>query len=150
MLLHKLENAFFNENEHLVEVLDKDKSGWNIQNKTRGYGILVVNINNLRFGIPLRSHIKHKDCYRTGDTKGLDYSKAVLLVRDEYISDDAFMIPQNEFLKIKEHAHFIEQKFNKYILHYIEAVNKNDVNVLRAYRFSTLQNYHRELGLLSI
>ena len=80
----------------------------------------------------------------------MDYSKAVLLVRDEYISDDAFMIPQNEFLKIKEHTHFIEQKFNKYILHYIEAVKKNDVNVLRAYKFSTLQNYHRELGLLSI
>lgn len=150
MLLQKLENAFFDENEHLVEVLDKDKNGWNITHKTRGYGILVVNINNLRFGIPLRSHIKHKACFITSDTKGLDYSKAVLLLKDDYISQQSFVIPQAEFLKIKEHTYFIEKQFTKYIARYLKGVEKNDLNILRGYQFSTLQNYHVELGLVNI
>jgi len=69
MLLQKLESLFFEENTHLVEVLDKQEGVWDGE-KERGYGILIITHNSLRFGIPLRSHIKHKACFITTGTNG--------------------------------------------------------------------------------
>ena len=147
MFLFKLELVFFQENAHLVEVLDKNKSGgWN-REKERGYGIAVISHNNLRFGIPLRSHISHQFCYLTLNNKGLDYTKAVLLTKDAYISDRPFMIPSAEYVKIKDRAHHISNKFGKYVDKYVDGVKKDDKNVLHEYRFSTLQNYKVELGV---
>ena len=148
MLIKKLENVFFQENTHLIEVLDKNRGIWN-GNKERGYGIAVLSHNALRFGIPLRSHIRHNFCfYTTRDkTKGLDYSKSVLLHKDEYISDNPFMIPSDEYKAIKEKTYYIEAMFIKYVTRYIESVRKNDQNVLRLYYYSTLKNYHVELGI---
>ncbi|MDQ7731047.1 type III toxin-antitoxin system TenpIN family toxin [Halomonas sp. SpR8] len=147
MLIQKLEAEFFEENSHLVEVLDKRNGVWDGE-KERGYGILLISYNSLRFGIPLRSHIKHKFCFFTDGSKGLDYTKAVLLVKDDYISQTPFMIPSDEYVKIKDRTHHIGDKFSKYVNKYVDGVGKNDRNVLRDYRFSTLQNYHKELGLL--
>ncbi|ADW71606.1 type III toxin-antitoxin system TenpIN family toxin [Granulicella tundricola] len=146
MLIQKLEPLFFKENTHLVEVLDKSNGIWTAE-KSRGYGILVISYNNLRFGIPLRSHIKHQARFLTDGTKGLDYSKAVLLTKDEYISTTPFMIPPDEYVKIKDRTHHINGQFAKYVEKYVTAVQKNDENVLRNYKFSTLQNYGLELGL---
>lgn len=146
MLIQKLEDIFFDENGHLAEVLDKRKGQWDGEKK-RGYGILLIEHNNLRFGIPLRSHISHKFCFKTLGDKGLDFSKAVLLAKDEYISTSPFMIPSDEFVKIKDRTHFIQGKFSKYVEKYVSSIQKQDANALNSYRFSTLKNYHAELGL---
>ncbi|MEX6755007.1 type III toxin-antitoxin system TenpIN family toxin [Pseudomonas aeruginosa] len=147
MLIQKLEDAFFNENVHLEEVLDKRHGQWDGEKK-RGYGILLIEHNNLRFGIPLRSHISHSACFKTVGTKGLDFSKAVLLTKDEYISQAPFMIPSDEYVKIKDRTHFIQNKFSKYVDKYVLSVKKSDTNALNInYRFTTLKNYHAELGL---
>ncbi|ATX62886.1 hypothetical protein [Yersinia hibernica] len=50
MEIKKLEDAFYIENKHLVEVLDKRGNAW-ASDKTRGYGIVLVEIVGLRFGI---------------------------------------------------------------------------------------------------
>ncbi|HHA2533729.1 TPA: hypothetical protein ACOEBE_001353 [Stenotrophomonas maltophilia] len=147
MLLLKLEALFFQENAHLVEVLDKNKNGEWDGEKERGYGIAVISHNGLRFGIPLRSNISHRFCYRTSASKGLDYTKAVLLAKDTYISDRPFMIPSEEYVKIKDRSHHISGQFGKYVNKYVDGVRRADENVLRDYRFSTLQNYHAELGV---
>lgn len=149
MELKKLENLFYEENNHLVEVLDKDAAGAWVSAKTRGYGIVVIELKGLRFGIPLRSVIKHKECFLTvkGDTKGLDYSKAVLLVKDEYISKNAFKIPTDEFVRIKQKSHKIKVAFTKYVEHYIKGVTNKDEHILAGYKYTTLKNYHKELGL---
>lgn len=151
MDLRKLENLFYDENEHLVEVMDKTAGKWNAD-KTRGYGVVVVEAGNLRFGIPLRSGIKHRHAFFTvpGNSKGLDYSKAVLLTKDEYISDVAFKIPNDEFVLIKEKSHRITEQFTKYVDHYKKGVANLDKNILRDYKFTTLQNYHVELGLVQL
>lgn len=146
MLIQKLEDIFFDENTHLDEVLDKRQGQWDGEKK-RGYGILLIEHNGLRFGIPLRSHISHQSCFKTVGDKGLDFSKAVLLMKDEYISTSPFMIPSDEFVKIKDRTHFIQSKFSKYVEKYVKSIQKNDENSLRSYRFSTLKNYHSELGL---
>ena len=150
MQLKKLEELFYEENKHLVEVLDKDRDGNWDGNKTRGYGIAVCEHKGLRFGIPLRTKIKHDCCFKTKDDKGLDYSKAVLLLKDSYISKNPFVIPQEEHVKILDKSHHIQKMFSKYVEIYVKGHQKNDANILRYYRYSTLQNYHAELGIVVV
>lgn len=150
--LKKLTKEFYDSNEGLIQALD---GGWSESAKVRGYGIVVVSINSLTFGIPLRSHIKHKQSFFTDVTqdhtfetrKGLDFSKAVLINDDSHIDSSSFKIPVKEFDRIQDNHQHIVEKFTKYIQRYIKAVTRNDSNVLPFYKFSTLQNYHLELGL---
>lgn len=139
----KLKAAFFQENSDLTEALHTGTGGDLAAEKTRGYGVLIVRIENgMLFGIPLRSHVSHHMAFITKGTKGLDYTKAVLIRNEDHISHEAFHIPQDEFLKIADRQIFIREKFEKYIKKYLRAVRDGDQNVLREYRFSTLQNYH--------
>lgn len=111
---------------------------------------MVVRIDNgLLFGIPLRSHITHRSAFITAGTKGLDYTKAVLIKNENHVSRSAFHIPQDEFVKIADRELFIRERFEKYIKKYIKAAISGDNNILREYRFSTLQNYHEELGIVT-
>lgn len=150
--LKKLTKAFYDENENLIQALD---GGWSESAKVRGYGIVLVSIHSLVFGIPLRSHIKHKQAFFTDVTqdptlearKGLDFSKAVLIGDSRYLDTSSFKIPVKEFDRIQDNHQHIVEKFTKYINKYIKAVKKSDRFVLPIYRFSTLQNYHVELGL---
>jgi protein AbiQ len=73
MELRKLEELFYQDNTHLVEVMDKNASGQWDEKKPRGYGIVLVQTDQLRFGIPLRSGIKQDDAFITvpGTVKGL-------------------------------------------------------------------------------
>lgn len=151
MDIKKLSPEFYAENEHLLEVLDKNRhtNEWE-QHKQRGYGLAIISINNLRFGIPIRTtiHRANKHCFKTIGESGLDYTKAVLLEKDTYISNQTFKVKTEEFTKIKEHEHFIQQRFEKYVNAYIAAHQKNDTRVIkREFRFSTLVNYHAQLGL---
>lgn len=135
MKLAKLEQVFFTQNAHLVEVLHKQ----------RGYGIVVISVaGGLTFGIPLRSHIKHGACFRTVGDAGLDYSKALMITDPAHLGG-SFKIPPNEYVKIADREIFITQRFEKYVEKYISGVRKNDANILREYQYSTLQNYHVEL-----
>ncbi|OPX55862.1 protein AbiQ [Oceanospirillum multiglobuliferum] len=153
MDLRKLDKSFYPANTHLKQALDLIDGQW-IPNKTRGHGIVVISIRNLTFGIPLRSNIQHKSSYPTQGRhglphKGLDYSKALLVLDSSYISNEIFRIPNSERSKLKDKQHYITQKFSQYVERYVDAVNKEDKNILNSegYRFSTLQNYHKELGI---
>lgn len=145
----KLEDEFFTENSDLIEALHTGAGGDIAAEKTRGYGVVTVRIENgMLFGIPLRSHITHSSAFITKQTKGLDYTKAVLIKNETHVSQDAFHIPQDEFVKIADRELFIRERFEKYIKKYVKAGNSGDKNILREYRFSTLQNYHEELEII--
>jgi protein AbiQ len=156
MQLKKLYSAFYADNKHLVEALDHHNGNWQA-GKTRGYGIVIIEFKGLKFAIPLRSHIKHKAAYITAriteelliKRKGLDYSKALLISQERYISSEVFKIPPEEHNKLLEHEQHITAQFAKYVEHYVKAVSKADKNILQSneYRYTTLQNYHLELGL---
>lgn len=148
---HQLTSDFYIECENLIETIDKDGD------KGRGYGVLLVLVQNYKFAIPLRSrmHIGHKDGFTTKIHKpegkdvrhGLDYSKAIIITDEKFISTSLFFLKEkSDYVKINKAENKIINDFEKYILKYIMAVKKNDKNVLRRYRFSTLQNYHKELG----
>lgn len=90
MRLKKLTESFYRDNTHLIEALDLKDGHW-VRGKTRGYGIAIITIKGLTFGIPLRSNIKHSGAYITKrakrefeTNKGLDFSKALLLKQDSY------------------------------------------------------------------
>lgn len=143
--LRTLTDQFYADNKGLQEALDGSNDG-----KVRGYGIVVIDLNGLVFGIPLRSHLNHKFGFVSerseGVKKGLDYTKALLIKKEEYVSR-AYKIPTPEFTHINDKKEKIQEDFNKFVNRYIEANVKKDENILRNYRYSTLKNYHKELGL---
>lgn len=144
----KLTDTFFEKNSGLIEALHQGSEGDMASSKQRGYGIVTVRIEGgLLFGIPLRSHISHTNAFKTNGTKGLDYSKAVLIEDESYISEDIFEIPSDEYTSISEKSLYIRERFEKYIKKYIKAANSDDRNILKEYNFSTLQNYHTELKI---
>jgi len=153
--LKKLDNSFYSDNTHLSEALDNHDGNW-AKGKVRGYGIVIISINNLSFAIPLRSNIRHRSSYITVKSnqsgfegKGLDFTKALLITNEKYVSNLPFKISPDEHKKLANKEHFITSKFEKYVAKYIVAIEKSDRNILQSsnYRFSTLYNYHSELGL---
>ena len=58
----------------------------------RPYLVLLISIENTQFAIPLRSNIKHKNCYhfRRSNRKkhassGIDFSKAIVVKKASYL-----------------------------------------------------------------
>lgn len=148
MDIKKLADSFYDENSHLQEVLDKSLSDEWFPDKTRGYGIVVIEFKGLKFGIPLRSNMNHSSGFHTVGNKGLDFSKAVLIKDNKYISNESFIIPKEEHTKIRDKSYFISSRFNKYVSRYCDLVNNESYSVIdRVYNFSTLKNYHCDLDL---
>jgi len=137
-----LSEKFFQENTHLEEILTKP---------SRPYMILILEIGSLKFAIPLRSNISHKFCFKTNMTdgkKGLDYTKAVLIKDESYLTNTYKKLSSDEFIKITDNQVKIHEQFSKFVTRYISACEKNDTNLLdKTYKFSTLKNYHEELGI---
>ncbi|MFE2710366.1 type III toxin-antitoxin system TenpIN family toxin [Streptomyces mirabilis] len=154
--LHQLTQDFYDEHSHLTEIADKNSNG-NLEDKGRGYGVLMIEIKVYQFAIPLRSKMKHKENFPTKIytqhnkkyRKGLDYTKAIIITDPRFVSHRSFKIPQDEFLKIVNSENRIIQSFEKYVNRYVQAYNTGDENILRKYQFSTLQNYHTELECVS-
>ncbi|HAI5711670.1 TPA: hypothetical protein HJR26_005167 [Escherichia coli] len=161
MELKKLDISFYKNNPVVLEALDFNAktNSWLGGDKVRGHGIVQIQIQlqGLTFAIPVRSHIRHDDCYiierdmGRNDIRGmgLDYSKAMLITDPTYVSADIFLLKSKKAAKdlLSKEAHVTKQ-FSQYVERYVEAVKKNDNNILRRdYRFTTLINYHAELGL---
>jgi len=157
MQLKKLDRTFYNNNNHLKQALDNTNGNWEA-GKVRGYGVVVINFNGLTFAIPLRSNIKHKAAFITvknqasgNNGKGLDFTKALLITDSKYISASSFKISPDEYKKLLNKEVFITDRFERYVEKYVKARNNSDRYILNSteYRFTTLINYHSELGLNS-
>ena len=70
-----------------------------IEHKTqRPYIVLLIKIDDNTFGLPLRTNIRHGNCYKfqyssrpTNSITGIDFSKAVIVNNSNYIGDTAEM-----------------------------------------------------------
>lgn len=70
------------------------------QRETRPYIILIIEIENNKFAIPIRTNLhKTKDCYESNpnSNSGLDYTKVVVITREDYI--DTTRYPENPRFK---------------------------------------------------
>ena len=113
----------------------------------RPYVRVCVRIKGVLFAIPLRSHISHPHVLWTDKAAqcGLDFSKAVVLTRREYV--DANRKPhirRGEFDALRGKEFLVEQRMQQYIHEYKKAKRRLDVPRNRMLcQYSTLQYFER-------
>ena len=89
--------------------------------KNRPYTLAVIDVNGLKFAIPLRSNISHDRDVLWTDKKarhGLDFTKAVIISDDEYISDEKVFIREKEHKYLLGKEHRVKEKMEKCIENY--------------------------------
>lgn len=142
-----LTEEFVNRNTGLKEAL---------HDKGRPHGIVMLKVNNLNFAIPLRSNLNHRfgvvldELKRDGKTlkRGLDFTKAVLIRDVETDVGKTYIVPKSQKTTLVKRKKMIISQFNKYVREYIGACERGAKRTLDSqYKFSTLVNYHVELGI---
>lgn len=122
--------------------------------QNRPFLVLLLRIEGNTFAIPFRTNIRHRYCYKfrnsgraTNSTTGLDYTKAVIVNRSDYIGPLA-NVDHNEFLELDKHYYWIYSQFSKYVEGYKKYIKDSDNQYMaKRYRYSTLKYFHAELGL---
>lgn len=136
------------------------------EDKNRGHGILIININDLLVAIPLRSKLKahmqkakHIIPYKTYHINGKEYLKGLDLSKMTFIEPKHVAYNKNYIFKDRNEKTFyldnfnrIKLRINNYINNYIEVCKKIELSLdvsspIRKYRFTTLKNFHSELGI---
>jgi protein AbiQ len=159
MELKMLSENFYQQNGHLSEVMDKSTDGVTYTSKaeSRGYGVLLFDVEGLKFAIPFRSNIPHKKCFvskKKTDTNGrirrmgLDYTKSVVITDESFVTNQSFkMKDSREYFNVVNNEDRIIFEFSEYVKKYKKAIQENDENIIAEYKLSTLKNYHQNLGL---
>ncbi|MDU1912589.1 type III toxin-antitoxin system TenpIN family toxin [Fusobacterium sp.] len=148
-LFYILTADFYSDYQNLKEIMIK---------QNRPYFMYQLIIDGVEFAIPLRSHIDHNDYFFTGyspegDNCGIDYSKAVIITdKNRYLEKTLVKIRKTEYLMIIGKEHLIKKGFLKYIKKYKKAYKivsqgKGSLVEQDICQYSTLQNYHNELGI---
>ena len=120
-----------------------------IEQKTdRPYVRVQVMVNNVLWGIPMRSNINHTHVIWTDEENncGLDLSKAVVITKPaKYISGIKPHIRDNEFKVIKQLDEYtVSKKLQKYIKDYKKAKKALKVKRNRELvSYSTLQYFEK-------
>jgi len=145
-----INDSYFLEHSNLVEVLRKD---------SRLYLGVIIEVNNHQCFVPLRSEIKTAPKYRKAGyllpslarkNAGLDFRKLLLISNPTHITiQNEVKIPAIQKNKIYTDFDKISDRLNRYIKNYIKEVSRNRGDENYLYKFSTLKNYHEELGLKS-
>lgn len=147
MELRYLSQLFYNKYKNCTEILNKGE--------TRPYIILVIEVENKKFAIPIRTNLhKTKDCYESNPqtNSGLDYTKAVVILKDEYIDTTKYPeIDHKEFNYIKFKEREIKLSFEKFLVDYKKDFIRHKKNpkipVNPRFQFCTLQYFIKELGI---
>ena len=118
----------------------------------RPYLVIIVEVRNLTFAIPLRHHIAHNYSFITNRPErwGLDYSKAVVISRPDFIERPktrSIMIERSEYDKITENYKNIQKKFECFLDFYEKSVLKGTPLSEPVLKYSSLQYFHNELGI---
>lgn len=114
------------------------------QKQNRPYIVFLVEIEGHIWAIPFRSHIRHAYAFFTDSENkcGIDYSKAVVVDRPEYIDQQARPhLRQNEFEALRGNEFAVQKGFEKYIKLYKKAVRSGHSRYQSLIKYSTLQNY---------
>ena len=126
-----------------------------IENKpNRPYMVLIITIGKNTFALPFRTNIRHDYCYKfaksgivTDSDTGIDFTKAVIVNKANYIGDPA-TIDNDEFVELSNKYHFIINKFETFLKGYVKHVkNGGNKHTAKKYQYCTLQYFHEELGI---
>ena len=146
MKFHRLSAAFYKQFGLYEEILT---------NENRPYYVLLLELDGLTYAIPLRSHITHPFSFiadsSTGENKGLDFSKAVVITDLQLIDLSPVTIRQIEYNIYKKQEYNIRKQFTSYVTRYKKEVLRRIKNpalpVSALCLYSSLKYFHRELCL---
>ena len=147
MELRYLSSLFYQRYNDCPEIMNKGE--------TRPYIILVIEVEKTKFAIPLRTNLhKTTDCYESNPetNSGLDYTKAVVILKNEYIDLTRFPeIEHKEYNYIKFKEREIKISFAKFISDYKKDVIRHKKNPSipenPRFKYCSLQYFKKELGL---
>ena len=140
-----LSTTFYNNYSHKFypEILLKEN---------RPYLLLLLEIDGIKYGIPFRSNIKHRFCYKFKNSQrnssfgtGLDFSKSIVILDDSFLGNKA-TIDALELAELKSKYVFIKTKFCNYIRSFKRYLKGKiiDPTLVSLYGRSTL-NYFKEV-----
>lgn len=133
MKLIYLSEKFYAQYSIFPEILKKE---------TRPYACLTVLIDGITFAIPFRHHINHSHAFITNGMQGLDYSKAVVIENEEYISPFPAWIETSDFNAIKGREARIVNGMRKYYRLYLKAMeNRDNPHYANIVNYSTLKYF---------
>ena len=136
-----LSEKFYDDYSNCLEIEHK---------RFRPYIMLILQIDNLTFALPMRSHIKHKYAYITDaeNNCGVDYSKAVIINDEEkYIAKIKPNIRENEYKALFGKEYIITKEFSKYLSNYKKSIIAKADRTKYMYKYSTLKYFHKELNI---
>jgi len=146
-----LNDQFYYDSQQKVEILQNDRRPLFLGMRYEGSMVLVplrsnisINTNKLRDNYPLPESSK--------PNAGLDYTKIIILEDNKYIKDIKFGsehgIKMVQYRTLQRNLHTILGEIGTYLDTYCSLIERNvDTRSISAYRFSTLQYFHKELGL---
>ena len=148
MEFHRLSATFYTQFAHCEEILTKEE---------RPYYVLLLELDNITYAIPLRSHITHSYSFIADSINeqksGLDFTKAVVISDStKYIDPSPVTIRQHEFNILKQQEYLIKMKFSSYVKLYKKEIQRRKKTPTlpesSLCRYSTLKYFHKEIGLL--
>ena len=136
-----LSENFYKQYSGCSEILIKER---------RPYTLVLVQLGNTTFAVPLRSHIKHPYALLSDEENhcALDYSKAVVITCESTQLDwnKEPRIRQSEFDNLRGKEYALQQGMLRYLRIYKRALKdcKNPRNAIIIEK-SSLQYFHKEL-----
>lgn len=131
-----------------------------VRKNSRPYNCLLIQSHYGYFiCIPYRSHIRHKYSFMFKNSvrskrakSGLDYSKMVIITENDYIGQTDAIVDKDEYNETRNNIEYIKNDAQKYVDEYVKYVlgNKSKYDKKefeRIYQYSTLQYFHKELGI---
>ena len=132
-----LSNKFYKDYASCKEILKKEN---------RPYCCLSVYVDGVQFAIPFRHHITHKHCFKTVGDAGLDFTKAVVVTDEKYVSSRQTDVDKLEFAIIKKYEVDITSSFMLYLSKYKKAKDKKDKQRKKSIvEYSALQYFEEYL-----
>lgn len=131
-----------------------------VRKDARPYNCLLIQSHYDYFiCIPYRSNVTHKYGYKfkysarsRRTNSGLDYTKIIIIKNLNYIGASDAIVDTDEYRETRYNIKYIKNDSQIYIDDYIEHIlgksTKYDAREFqRAYGYSTLKYFHRELGI---
>lgn len=125
----------------------------------RPYTCLLIQTEDYILAIPYRTdiniHNKNSFIFKNSDRSkthrsGLDYQKIVIISNTDYLVSTGYSVDKDEYKETVTNIKRIVDESVGYVRQYIEhhiikPMNKYDYD--RAYKYSTLRYFHKELGI---
>lgn len=138
------------------------------EDTSRGHGVMILDINNLLVAVPLRSGISEKlagaqhvfpyTTYLRSDGKRclkvLDFSKLMIISENHIDYTKVYHFKDSDEKKFYlRNSNRIFTRVKNYVRKYINICSRIEQGesitprTLQSYKYSTLRNFHKELGI---